>query len=193
MLAFLERLDHQLFFALNQGLSTASLDYPLWLVSLLADGVILVTIVGVGLWCVDRQAFKQHYIWLIVAVVVGCLIVQALKYGVARPRPLKEFAAMLQTGVVSITVLGPPLRHRSLPSGHVQATASVSTYLCCLYPRQWYWWGACLLLVGLSRVYVGVHFPLDVLVGAFLGTVSTLGVWHRRLLRVRQRLDNRHV
>jgi undecaprenyl-diphosphatase len=183
MLTFLERLDYQLFFALNQGLSTASLDYLLGVVSVLADGFILVALVGVGLWCVDRQTFKQHYIWLIVAVVMGGLMVQVLKYGVARPRPLKEFAAMLQTGAVSITVLGPPLRHRSFPSGHAQAMASVSMYLYCLYPRQWYWWSACLLLVGLSRVYVGVHFPLDVLAGAGLGTASTLGVWHLRRYR----------
>jgi undecaprenyl-diphosphatase len=180
MLTFLERLDYQLSFALNQGLSTASLDYLLWLVSVLADGFILIAMIGAGLWCVDRQAFKQHYIWLIVAVVVGGLMVQALKYGVARPRPLKEFAAMLQTGAVSITVLGPPLRYRSFPSGHTQAMASVSMYLCYLYPRRWYWWGACLLLVGLSRVYVGVHFPLDVLAGALLGMLSTLGVWQLR-------------
>jgi undecaprenyl-diphosphatase len=180
MLAFLERLDHQLFFALHHGLSTNNLDSLLWLVSLLADGFILVAIVGVGLWCVDRQAFKQHYIWLIVAVVVGGLIIQALKFGVARPRPLKEFAAMLQTGAISITVLGPPLRHYSFPSGHVQAMASVSMYLYCLYPRQWYWWSACLLLVSLSRVYVGVHFPLDVLAGALLGALSALGVWRLR-------------
>jgi undecaprenyl-diphosphatase len=180
MLTFLERLDHQLFLALNQGLSTGSLDYLLWLVSVLADGFILVAIVGVSLWYVDRQTFKQHYVWLIVAVLVGGCVVQALKYGVARPRPLKEFAAMLQTGAVSINLLSPPLRHRSFPSGHTQAMASVSLYLYYLYPRQWYWWGASLLLVGLSRIYVGVHFPLDVLAGALLGLLSTFGVWRLR-------------
>ncbi len=42
MLAFLERLDHQLFFALNQGLSTVGLDYLLWVVTWCADGFILV-------------------------------------------------------------------------------------------------------------------------------------------------------
>jgi undecaprenyl-diphosphatase len=180
MLAFLERLDHQLFFALNQGLSTVSLDYLLWSVSLLGHGFILVAIIGIGLWYTDRQAFTRHYVWLLVAVGIGSLVVQALKFGIARPRPLNEFAALLLAGEVSINVLGPPLRLRSFPSGHMQAMASVSMYLCCLYPRRWYWWSASLLLMGLSRVYVGVHFPLDVLAGALLGSASALGVWRLR-------------
>jgi membrane-associated phospholipid phosphatase len=106
--------------------------------------------------------------------------VQAIKYGVARPRPLNEFAALLEAGAVHIKVIGPSLRHRSFPSGHTQVMASISTYLLCLYPRQWYWWGASLLLVGFSRVYVGVHFPVDVLAGALLGMLSTLGIWRWR-------------
>jgi undecaprenyl-diphosphatase len=180
MLAFLERLDHQLFFALNQGLSTTGLDYLLWVVTWCADGFVLVAMVGVMLWCVDRQTFSRHYRWLIVAVLVGSLAVQVIKYGVARPRPLNEFAVLLEAGTVHINVIGPSLRHRSFPSGHTQVMASVSMYLFCLYPRQWYWWSASLFLVGFSRVYVGVHFPMDVLAGALLGTLSTLGVWRWR-------------
>jgi undecaprenyl-diphosphatase len=180
MLAFLEGLDHQLFFALNQGLSTVGLDYLLWLVTWCADGFLLVAIVGVVLWCADRQTFYRQYGWLIVAVVVGSLVVQVIKFGVARPRPLNEFAALLEAGAVHIKVIGPSLRHRSFPSGHTQVMASVSMYLFCLYPRQWYWWSASLFLVGLSRVYVGVHFPMDVLAGALLGALSSLAVWRWR-------------
>jgi undecaprenyl-diphosphatase len=180
MLAFLERLDHQLFFALNQGLSTMGLDYLLWVITWCADGFVLVAMVGVMLWCVDRQTFSRHYRWLIVAVVVGSLAVQGIKYGVARPRPLNEFAVLLEAGTIHINVIGPSLRHRSFPSGHTQVMASVSMYLFCLYPRQWYLWSASLFLVGFSRVYVGVHFPMDVLAGALLGTLSTLGVWRWR-------------
>jgi undecaprenyl-diphosphatase len=180
MLALLERLDHDVFFVINQGLSTVGLDYLLWGVSWLADGFILVAIVGMALWCVDRQSFKRHYLWLILAVLMGSLVVQAMKPSVRRPRPLKEFAALLQTGEVRINVIGQPLRHRSFPSGHTQAMASVSTYLFCLYPRQWYWWSASLFLVGLSRIYLGVHFPLDVLAGGLLGVLSTASVWRVR-------------
>jgi undecaprenyl-diphosphatase len=190
MLAFLERLDHQLFFVLNQSLATPWLDHLLWWVSVLANAVALTLAVGVGLWYGDRQVFKQHYHWLLVAVLAGGAIVQLLKYGLARPRPLDEFAALLQSGEVHLRVVGRHLRHRSFPSGHAQAAASVFTYLTCLYPDSWYWWGASFLLIGLSRVYLGVHFPADVLAGALLGGLSAISIWHIRGRR-RQTLDKR--
>lgn len=175
MFPFLERLDHQLFFALNQGLSTPWLDHLLWWVSVLGNGTGLVLAAGIGLWLLDRQALKQHYGWLIIAVLMGGMVVQILKYEFARPRPLKEFEALLQAGEVQINIIGRHLSHRSFPSGHAQAAASVFTYLTCLYPRRWYWWGAGLLLIGLSRVYLGVHFPSDVLAGALVGCLTTGG------------------
>jgi undecaprenyl-diphosphatase len=180
MIPFLERLDHQLFFALNQGLSMPLFDHLLWWVSVLADALVLTLAIGIGLWWLDRQTFKQHYGWLVFAVLAGGLLVQVLKYSLARPRPLSEFAALLQAGEVHINVIGRRLRHRSFPSGHTQAAASVFTYLVCLYPRRWFFWGGGILLVGLARVYLGVHFPSDVLAGALLGSLTAVGAWRLR-------------
>lgn len=183
MLALLERLDHQLFFVLNQGISTPILDHLLWGISILANAGMVILVVGMGFWCGDRQALKRHYGWIILAVLAGGLLVQLLKYGIARPRPLDEFAALLQTGEVQINVIGRRLNRRSFPSGHTQAAASACIYLTCLYPRHWYAWGAGLLLVGLSRVYLGAHFPTDVLAGALLGGLTAAVAW--RLQRFR--------
>ena len=183
MLPWLERLDHQLFFLLNQGCAISLLDYLLWGVSVFANAGTLILLVGMSLWWIDRHTFKEHYAWMILAVLVGGLTVQLLKYGVDRPRPLHEFADLLRTGEVQIKVIGRALQHRSFPSGHTQAAASMSTYLACLYPRHWYWWSAGLLLVGLSRVYLGVHFPSDVLAGAILGCLCAVGIWHLQAMR----------
>ncbi|HEY7496544.1 MAG TPA: phosphatase PAP2 family protein [Candidatus Tectomicrobia bacterium] len=192
MLTFVERLDHQLFFAINQGLSTPLLDYLLWWASVLGDGLVLTLATGLGLWWRDRQAFRQHYGWLVVAVLAGGIVVQLLKHGIGRPRPMREFATLLQAGAVQLNVIGHSLQYRSFPSGHAQAAAAVCTYLLYLYPRRWYWWGLIPLLVGLSRIYLGAHFPLDVLVGLGLGSLGALGAWRlQRLLACRLALDKR--
>jgi undecaprenyl-diphosphatase len=187
MLSWLEHLDHQLFFLLNQGFSTPLLDSLLWATSALANAGVVLLLVSIGLWWGDRQTLKDHYGWIILAVLVGGLAVQLLKYGLDRPRPLQEFADLLRSGNVHIHVIGQALQHRSFPSGHTQVAAAVGTYLMYLHPRRWYWWSAGVLLVGLSRVYLGAHFPSDVLAGALLGCLCAVGVWHLRAKRIEDR------
>lgn len=177
MLRGLEHLDHQIFFWVNNGLSTPLLDDFFWFVSILVHGVALIVMVGVGLWHADRRLLKQHMGWIIMALVCGALINQGIKYLLDRPRPLNEFATLIQSGTVQLNVIGAHLNHRSFPSGHTQGAASVLTYLTYLYPRHWYWYASGLLLVALSRVYLGAHFPSDVLGGAIIGGASGMLAW----------------
>ena len=192
MLAFLEGIDHQLFFAVNNGLSMLGLDYLFWLVSGLSSGAGLLISVAIGLWCCDRPTFKCHFVWIVLALLVGGAMIQAIKYSIGRPRPLSEFALLLQSGEVHINVIGQALRSRSFPSGHAQAAASVFTYMWLLYPRRWMWWSAGLFLAAVSRVYVGVHFPSDVFAGVLLGSLATAAVMQGRHLWVAAQADERH-
>ncbi len=174
MLGFLERLDHQLFFALNNGLSTPVLDGLFWLFATVGNGGGMLFCALIGLALFDRRTLWRHGLWLILAVIIGAIVMQWLKYGVARPRPLIEFAPLLERGERYIHVVGKALQHRSFPSGHAQSAASVFTYLWFLYPRYRVGWAAGIFLAALGRIYVGVHFPADVLVGASLGSLSAL-------------------
>ncbi len=63
-----------------------------------------------------------------------------------------------------------------LPSGHSGRTLALSGYLATQVKRNWFWAVAVLyiLLVGFSRMYLGVHFPHDVLGGWLLGL---LAIW----------------
>jgi undecaprenyl-diphosphatase len=79
----------------------------------------------------------------------------------------------------------------SFPSGHAATSFAAATVLTFARPR---WAPAFFLLalaIGFSRVYVGVHYPLDVVGGAVLGilvaTALRLLVAGLRLLRARQR------
>jgi undecaprenyl-diphosphatase len=176
MLARLEQLDHQLFFAINNGWSAPVLDYLFWSLATFGNGTGMVLGALVLLWCCDRDLVKRHWAWLLLAVFMGAAVMQALKYGIGRPRPLSTFALLVESGQAHINVVGRILSQRSFPSGHAQAAASVLTYLGCLYPRYWLGWGTGILLAAIGRVYVGVHFPSDVMAGAIIGSCSALAV-----------------
>lgn len=191
MLSYLERLDHQLFFALNNTLATSALDGLFWLFATVGNGTGMLSGALLGLWHFDRSALKRHWLWLILSVIAGAAIVQALKYGVARPRPLTTFAPLLAAGERYIHVVGEGLQYRSFLSGHAQAAASVFTYLWCLYPRQAVWWGMGMVLAALRRVYVGAHFPADVLAGVCLGSLSAWAAV--KVQRQRARGDHTNV
>lgn len=68
----------------------------------------------------------------------------------------------------------------SFPSGHAQTSATIATSLCRYYKdKRWlYIAGAVLVfLIGFSRVFLGVHYPIDVLAGWLLGIVVSLAAY----------------
>ena len=93
-----------------------------------------------------------------------------LKHLVQRPRPYLV--------VAGLEPLIPPPDPNSFPSGHsCAAFASAVTWLRTL-PRRWMKVAGLVLaaLMALSRLYVGVHFPTDVLVGTLVGSLCALAV-----------------
>jgi undecaprenyl-diphosphatase len=96
------------------------------------------------------------------------LVVQLVKRRVCRRRP---------TLPVGLTFLIEPEDRFSFPSGHAAAGLSVALPLAVAFDGLA---GALVLAlgltVGISRCYLGVHYPGDVLVGWFLATLSFIAV-----------------
>lgn len=102
---------------------------------------------------------------LILGVLTLWLVVELVKVLAHRRRP---FARITQARIV-----GQPAGGRSFPSGHTAQAFFMATLLVGYFGIGV--WGALLLytialLVGVTRMYVGAHYPRDVLAGAILGT-----------------------
>src|SRR5262249_55513672 len=98
---------------------------------------------------------------VLAAVVLADLSALGLRRAIGRPRPWRVYPEPRPLGHVP--------RDPSFPSGHTTIAFAAATVLTYYRPR---WAPAFFLLavaIGYSRVYVGVHYPLDVLGGALLG------------------------
>ena len=105
-------------------------------------------------------------------LIVGGIFVHAMKFAFDAPRP----GAVLDTNAFHI--IGPLLKWHSFPSGH-SFTALASFGLLALYSERKVI-GGLLLTIGaiaaLSRIAVGAHWPLDVLLGSATGLIFAIGV-----------------
>jgi len=115
---------------------------------------------------VGRVRGLRFLVLAVVSVVVADAIGTHFKYSFLRARPCMALADVrLLVGCTNLP---------SFPSNHA-VNASVLATLTTLYmPRLWLPATALAILVGYSRVYVGVHYPLDVLAGSVLGIVVAL-------------------
>lgn len=146
-----------------------------WGAHLPAGGLQCLTYVGDSLFALALLLpLARRCPQLIWTAVVAALIALALSHGlkllVNSPRP----AAVLHA--TQLFVEGPVYRRNSFPSGHSVTAFVLAASLALHLPGLW---GRLLVLTGaglvaLSRVLVGVHWPVDVAAGAALGCVSAL-------------------
>jgi undecaprenyl-diphosphatase len=103
-------------------------------------------------------------LYFLVASIVSAGLVQLLKALLGRARPEQMLVAS-DAG--------------SFPSGHVANAATVAVALAFLVGRAWAWYAgvAWVLLMALSRTYLGVHWVTDTIGGAVLGAAVALIVW----------------
>ncbi|MBH24004.1 MAG: hypothetical protein CMH57_06060 [Myxococcales bacterium] len=147
-------------------------------------GVVILLLVIFGLYGRGRPRMAAA-LFLTVALSAG--VNGALKSTFMRPRPLIHFSIAepfepppepgwgreLKRGEVRLRTR--PLTARSFPSGHAQHAFAWMIFMALLAPRGAVVFVTLALLVALSRVVLGVHFPLDVVVGGALGAALGAG------------------
>jgi undecaprenyl-diphosphatase len=116
----------------------------------------------------------------IVAVALADVTATGLKGLFDRPRPPLRYPNQDPLVAVPDTA--------SFPSGHAATSFAGATILAFAFPRVAPLFYILASAVGFSRVYLGVHYPLDIVGGAVLGTLIALAL---RFLTIRRQREVR--
>lgn len=162
--------DTTLFLYLNHAMSGELATLFFSTITHLGNGLVLALLILPPLFLLRRKDFRTHALPLILAVALSGGVVNLLKPIVNRSRPGPRFAA---EGVTIHVPEGTP-PDKAFPSGHTQTAFGAGVYLSFMYPILSPVFLSLALMVGLSRIAIGVHYPLDVLVGALFGAIFSV-------------------
>ncbi|GAF06145.1 phosphatase PAP2 family protein [Paenibacillus pini] len=167
----LQLWDRQLFQWINGSLHNRFLNFCLYYLTHLG-GATFTICTSLLCWILASQSWRVAGAQAAVALAVSHIPVAIAKKLYPRIRP---YMAMPETNTFRN-----PLSDHSFPSGHTTAAFSLALPFIMAHPE----WAALFLplslIVGFSRIYLGLHYPSDVLAGAVIGSsvaTATVALW----------------
>lgn len=161
MLQFLLDLDGKILLFIQEFLRAPWLTAVMKFITSLGDGGIIWIVLAAILLCTKQ--YRKTGTAMAVALLIGYLVTNLiLKNLVLRVRPYDAIAGLQ-------ALIG-PMRDSSFPSGHTTSAVAAGFVMLKGTPRYLGIPAFTLaVLIALSRLYLGVHYPTDVLVGALIG------------------------
>ena len=154
------------FLVFLQGIHTPLLDMVMNFFSLLGEIAVPLIVLSDTYWCISRKkAFA-----MLSSLMAALLATQTVKSIVRSPRPFQAHPELIEGGRIE-TATG-----YSFPSGHSTTASAFYSSLCAVFRRRWLIAvsAALIVLIPLSRLYLGVHWPADVIAGTAIGLLSGL-------------------
>ena len=161
LITALQQIDLSILFFINQQLANPIFDVLFKSIHYLS----YVFLISLVLYFAFKKK-KSIVLLMVIAAIISSLTAGLIKATIERERPYQ---------VLDVRQLVDEDENKSFPSNHVQLSFALSTIVLYFYKKP----GMILFLLSaimaFGRIYVGVHYPSDVLAGAMIGVLlSTL-------------------
>jgi len=182
-------MDQSLFHLINQQWTSPGLDL---LMAALSDSQIwrpFLIAAGIGALFFGGFTARVFVICMVISLAIAGLVTGGLKSALGRHRPKQvqtvrmvqlqkarpKFLTLFKKPIIRFSSSSDRTRSGpSFPSGHTVNNTIAATYFTLFYRRRgWLYW-AVAVAVGYSRIYLGAHWPSDVVATLFLGVGEAL-------------------
>lgn len=164
----IERIDKEILFFFNRTIKNDFWDAVFSLMSRLGDYQFVIAC-GVVLFCIGLAIKKKRPRLLGALIFIGGLmalvVVFLLKHFINRPRPFWQYPELITIGHG---------QYSSFPSSHSCFAALAAVILSYFYKRFSPFFWAAAMLIGTSRIYMGLHYFTDVTAGFLWGSLIGL-------------------
>jgi undecaprenyl-diphosphatase len=162
-----------LFYMINQGMDNNVFDFIMPLLTNFGSFIVWAVICGI-LFIFGGEKGRKVAVLGLTALFVGNVAVYLLKFIIAEPRPFLTLP--------NVDLLVPENEIYSFPSGHTASSFAAAIVIGLKYKFNFRGKSYGLIypllafagVIGFSRIYIGVHYPLDVLFGAIVGILAAL-------------------
>jgi undecaprenyl-diphosphatase len=165
VISWLKTHDQRMFFLFNHKLNRNWIDFFMNRITHLG-GATMTILITIAIWLFSPERVSTVALQAFIALAISHIPVAMMKKLYPRVRPYIKLP--------DVILCKRPLKDHSFPSGHTTAIFSVI----CPFVVAFNWLGIILIplaaLVGVSRMYLGLHYPSDVAAGCVIGCVTAL-------------------
>lgn len=157
--------DSQLFYYINRSCRGNALNRLMpWVTEL--GGPIFTIFSSLIFYVLGREPLNKAAFDAMMALVFSHVAAHFVKRFITRPRPY-----LVLPGAYTVEF---PLKDPSFPSGHTTAAFSLAIAYSLHFPILTAPLVLLAVVTGFSRVYLGLHYPSDVVMGALFGTIAAI-------------------